>query len=160
MPSQTYIDRHHPWALPFVRIKRLESSYPNPSQITIPIPMSSPPETSTPPAIFYSIDPNTNPSTWPGLANTAGTVDVTFININAASDFRLLRTGTNGHVHEAVNQITKHVARGLYRIISMNVSEYCCHVVMATEKPRDELMWKNGFPWDRENDSQPPVVLE
>ena len=80
--------------------------------------MSSPPEASTPPAIFYSIDPNTNPSTWPNLANATGTVsvwkvDVIFININAALDFRLLRTGTNGHAHEAVNQVTKHVARGL-----------------------------------------------
>ncbi|RBR07244.1 uncharacterized protein FIESC28_10743 [Fusarium coffeatum] len=127
--------------------------------------MSSPPEASTPPAIFYSIDPNTNPSTWPGSRDTTGTtsiwkVDVIFININAASDFRFLRTGTNGHVHEAVNQVIKHVARGLYRIVSMNVSEYCCHVVMATEKQRDELMWKNGFPWDRDDDPQPPIVLE
>jgi len=127
--------------------------------------MSSPPTSSTPPAVFYSIDPNTNPSTWPGSTDTTGTVsvwkvDVIFINIDAASDFRLLRTGTNGHVHEAVNQVTKHIARGLYRIISMNVSEYCCHVVMATGKQRDELMWKSGFPWDRENDPQPQVVLE
>ena len=42
----------------------------------------------------------------------------------------------------------------------MNVSEYCYPVVMATDKLRDEFMWKNGFPWDRDDDPQTPVVLE
>jgi hypothetical protein len=42
----------------------------------------------------------------------------------------------------------------------MNVSEYSCVVVMETEKSRDELLFKNGFPWDREDDPQPDVVLK
>ncbi|KAF4453141.1 hypothetical protein F53441_4138 [Fusarium austroafricanum] len=53
---------------------------------------------------------------------TVPVLDVIFVNINANSDFRLLRTGTNKHVHH-VNQVTKHIARGLYTLISLNVSE-------------------------------------
>jgi hypothetical protein len=42
----------------------------------------------------------------------------------------------------------------------MNASEYSCVVVLSTEESRDELMWKNGFPWDNEDDPQPEVVLK
>ncbi|KAF5024640.1 hypothetical protein F66182_3262 [Fusarium sp. NRRL 66182] len=115
--------------------------------------------------IQYTVDPSTNPASWPGPESTSGhidisKVDVVFININTDSDFRIVRTGTNEHVHHAVTQVTKHVARGLYRIVSMNVSDYSCVVVMSTERSRDELMWKNGFPWDIESDPQPEVVLK
>ncbi len=75
-----------------------------------------------------------------------------YININAGSDFTMLRTGTNESIDHAVLQVAKHVARGLYRIVSLNASDYSCVVVMSTQKPKDELMWKNGFPWDREDD--------
>jgi len=117
------------------------------------------------PQLNYTIDPSTNPATWPGPIPTSSyidicKVDVIYVNINAASDFTLLRTGTNELIQHAVIQVTKHLARGLYRIISMNVSEYSCVVVMSTEKPRSELMWKNGFPWDNETDPQPEVVLK
>jgi hypothetical protein len=44
--------------------------------------------------------------------------------------------------------------------VSMNVSDYSCVVVMSTEKSRDELMFKNGFPWDRHGYPQPEVVLK
>jgi len=115
----------------------------------------------------YQVDPSTNPATWPGGANppTSGfldisKVDVLFINIHAESDFRILRTGTNENVHLALTQVLKHVARGLYRIVSLNANEYSCVVVMSTEKSRDELMWKNGFPWDRVDDPQPQVTLK
>jgi hypothetical protein len=77
-------------------------------------------------------------------------VDVFFININTASDFTMLRTGTNENVQHALNHVMKHVARGLYRIVSLNASEYSCVVVMSTQKSRGKLMWKGGFPWDRE----------
>ncbi|KAJ6444885.1 hypothetical protein O9K51_03286 [Purpureocillium lavendulum] len=119
-----------------------------------------------PPQINYTVDPSTNPATWPGPVPTSGhhvdvsKVDVIYINVNGASDFTVLRTGTNEHVHHALTQVTKHIARGLYRVVSVNASEYSCVVVMSTEKPRDELMWKNGFPWDREADPQSEVVLK
>ncbi|KAI1846008.1 hypothetical protein JX265_000933 [Neoarthrinium moseri] len=118
------------------------------------------------PSVYYTVDPETNPSTWPGSSHEGpgnidiSKVDVIFININGASDFNILRTGTNKDIHHAVLQVAKHVARGLYRLVSLNASEYSCVVVMATEKQRDMLMWKNGFPWDTEEDPQPEVVLK
>ncbi|KPM43251.1 hypothetical protein AK830_g3329 [Neonectria ditissima] len=119
---------------------------------------------SSPSPIYYTVDPSTNPATWPGPGPATGYIDVSkvdviYINISGASDFCILRTGTNEHIHHALTQVTKHVARGLYRIISLNASEYSCVVVMSTEKARDDLMWKNGFPWDTERDPQPDVVL-
>lgn len=116
-------------------------------------------------AVHYTVDPSTNPASWPPPAPEYGTamifrVKVIFINVHGDSNFRILQTGTNQHVHHAVLQVTKHIARSVYRIISMNVSEYSCVVVMSTEKSREELMFKNGFPWDRESDPQPDVILK
>ncbi|CAF3456994.1 unnamed protein product [Fusarium graminearum] len=115
-------------------------------------------------AIHYTVDPSTNPSTWPGSDPTGSTViwkvDVIYINMHGDSNFRTLRTGTNEHVNQAVIQVTKHIARGLYDIVSMNVSDYSCVVVMSTERSKDELLFKNGFPWDRQDDPQPEVVLK
>ncbi|CAJ0545151.1 Ff.00g086240.m01.CDS01 [Fusarium sp. VM40] len=114
--------------------------------------------------IHYTVDPSVNPATWPGSDPTVATmiwkVDVIYININGDPNFRILRTGTNEHVHQAIIQATKHIARGVYTIVSMNVSDYSCMVVMSTEKTRDELMFKNGFPWDRNCDPQLDVVLK
>jgi hypothetical protein len=82
------------------------------------------------PAIYYQIDPSKNPSTWPSSDPPSSSgyldiskVDVIFININTASDFTMLRTGTNENIQHALNQVMKHVARGLYRIVSLNASE-------------------------------------
>ncbi|KAF4997863.1 hypothetical protein FGRMN_3564 [Fusarium graminum] len=116
------------------------------------------------PRVHYTVDPTTSPASWPSPTPTLDTaviyrVDVIYININAESTFRTLRTGTNEHVHHAVTQVTKHIARGLYRIISMNISDYSCVVVMSTDKSKEELVCRNGFPWDRDNDPQPEVVL-
>ncbi|QPC77960.1 hypothetical protein HYE68_008712 [Fusarium pseudograminearum] len=116
--------------------------------------------------VDYSVDISTNPSLWedPNKPESGflcvNKVDVFFVNINGASDFRLLRTGTNESIDYAIKQVTKHIARGLYRVISLNISEYSCVVVFSTEKSREELMWKNGFPWDSKRDPQPEVVLE
>lgn len=123
---------------------------------------------SSAPAIFYEVDPSTNPATWPGSIPEAGSgthsqvdkVEVIYVNLDDRSSFRLLQTGTNEPVQHAITQVMKHVARGLYRIISLQASQYSCIVVMKTEKSRDELMWKNGFPWDRVDDPQEPVVLK
>ncbi|UNI17496.1 hypothetical protein JDV02_003836 [Purpureocillium takamizusanense] len=117
------------------------------------------------PQINYTVDPSTNPATWPGPVPTSGHVDISkvdviYVNVDGASDFNMLRTGTNEHVHHAIMQVAKHVARGLYRVVSLNASEYSCVVVMSTEKSREALMWKNGFPWDSEADPQPEVVLK
>lgn len=119
----------------------------------------------TQPPVYYTVDPSTNPVTWPGpdpaTANIdISKVDVIFINTNGDSDFRMLRTGTNEDIDYAVRQVAKHMARGLYRIVSLNASAYSCVVAMSTEKQRSELLWKNGFPWDREDDPQPEVVLQ
>lgn len=109
--------------------------------------------------IFYHVDLSQNPASWPGPETTGfiniNKVDVIFVNMNSSSDFRMLRTGTNGHVHEVLVQVTKHVERGLYRIVNLSLSEYSCTVVMTTEKKRDELMFKNGFPWDKDDDANP-----
>ncbi|ROW03987.1 hypothetical protein VSDG_00841 [Cytospora chrysosperma] len=43
-------------------------------------------------------------------------------------------------------RVAEHVARGLYSVLSMNMSEYSCVVVMSTGLPRQDLMWKDGFP--------------
>ncbi|KAK1958551.1 hypothetical protein LY78DRAFT_726662 [Colletotrichum sublineola] len=114
---------------------------------------------STP--LDYSVDPSTNPATWPGpdqVPNDTNIskVNVIFINIDAASDFQMLHTGTNKH-HHVLIQVAQHVARGLYRIVSLNITEYSCVVAMLTEKPRNELM-KNGFPWDDEKNTQPKAL--
>lgn len=104
-----------------------------------------------------------NPEEWPEghvpKYQVVNKVDVIYLNINAASDFNKLRTGTNDSVHEAITQVTKHVQRGLYRVVSMNASERSCVVVISTKRSRDELVWKNGFPWDLPEDPQPDIVL-
>ncbi|KAJ6439030.1 2-oxoisovalerate dehydrogenase alpha subunit, mitochondrial precursor [Purpureocillium lavendulum] len=81
-------------------------------------------------------------------------VDVIFINIDFTSDFRIMRTGTNDTVHEAVAQVSRHIAQGLYRIVSLNASNHSCVVVMSTDKSREDLVWKKGFPWDTEQHPQ------
>ncbi|KAK2024415.1 hypothetical protein LX32DRAFT_643673 [Colletotrichum zoysiae] len=106
---------------------------------------------------FY-IDPSTNPATWPGpdqvpKDTNIRKVNVVFINANATSDFRTLRTGTNNNDH-ALIQVARHVARGLYSVVSLNITEYSCVVALSTDKPRSELM-KNGFPWDDEENARP-----
>lgn len=116
------------------------------------------------PIIYYEVDPSKNPAMWPGVDISSkiavSKVDVIFININAASDFRILRTGTNEDNHHALAQVAKHVAHGLYRLVSLNITEYSCVVVFSTEKMRSELMWKNGFPWDREEKPNEEAALK
>jgi hypothetical protein len=114
--------------------------------------------------VSYSVDPNTNPSTWPNPDQHISTpheikkVDVIYFNLYSGSI--VLRTETNDNIDKIILQITKHIARGLYRLVTLNASEYSCVVVMTTDKSKDELIGKNGFPWDSENDPQPAVTLE
>ncbi|KAH7177283.1 hypothetical protein DER46DRAFT_588190 [Fusarium sp. MPI-SDFR-AT-0072] len=115
--------------------------------------------------INYTIDPSKNPATWPSPGKQPSfidipKVDVIFININANSDFRLLRTSTNENIGHAVLQVTKHISRGLYKLVSMNVGEYSCTIAIFANKLRDELLWKNRFPWDHEGDPQDEVTLK
>lgn len=114
--------------------------------------------------IMYTVDLSKNPSAWgPGpvpKAMLVYKVDVIIININPGSDFIMVRSGTNGSVHEAIVQVTKHIERGLYRVISMQASEYSCVVVMSTLQTRDDLLGK-GFPFDDvDNFTYEPVVLK
>lgn len=80
--------------------------------------------------------------------STNNRVDVIYLNINAGSDFRIFRTGTQGSVHTVIAQVAKHLENGLYRVVSLNASENSCVVVLSTERSREDLLWKNGFPWD------------
>lgn len=117
--------------------------------------MSAKKETPPLPENCYFIDPNTNPATWDGPISTADgkqfvlhpKVDVIFMNINLNSDMRTIRTGTNGSVHEALLAVAKHVEKGLYKIVSLQMSEYSCVVVIETELSDAELSKEeNQFP--------------
>lgn len=116
--------------------------------------MSTKKETPGLPDNCYFIDPNTNPATWDGPISTDDgfiiqpKVDVIFININLNSDVRTIRTGTNGSVHEVLLAVAKHVEKGLYKIVSLQMSEYSCVVVMSTELSDAELSKEeNQFPY-------------
>lgn len=76
-------------------------------------------------------------------------LDLIFININANSDVGVIRMSADKSVGDAVMQVADHVAKGLYTIVSLNASKHSCVVVISTEKQEDELLWKNGFPWER-----------
>ncbi|KAH7111813.1 hypothetical protein B0J11DRAFT_512059 [Dendryphion nanum] len=80
-------------------------------------------------------------------------VDVIGINVNADSDFRILRAGTNETLHKAFFQVCEHVKSGLYQIISINASGHSCVVVMSTARSREALVWKDEFPWDISRDT-------
>lgn len=95
----------------------------------------------------------------PGPKRIVHKIDVIYVNVNTASDFRMLRTGTNEHIYHVLTQLTKHVARGLYNTVRFNATEHSCVVVFSTEKSKDDLSYKNGFPWDPEDAPQPKVVL-
>lgn len=108
--------------------------------------MSTEKETPALPENCYFIDPNTNPATWDGPIPAGDgqfiikpKVDVIFLNINCTSDFRTIRTGTNGSVHEALLAVARHVEKGLYNIVSLQMSEYSCVVVVSTELSYAEL---------------------
>ncbi|KAF3760146.1 hypothetical protein M406DRAFT_269494 [Cryphonectria parasitica EP155] len=114
--------------------------------------------------VTYEVDPSKNPAAWgPGPVPKGMViykVDVIFININAGSDFTIMRTGTNESVHTAITQVTKHIARGFYRVVSLQASEYSCVVVVSTQKSQEDLERK-GFPWDVEGAyDDEPVVLK
>lgn len=116
--------------------------------------MSTEKETPALPENCYFIDPNTNPATWDGPISTDNgqfvihpKVDVIFMNINLNSDMRTIRTGTNGSVHEALLAVAKHVEKGLYKVVSLQMSEYSCVVVISTELSDAELgKEENQFP--------------
>lgn len=87
-------------------------------------------------------------------------IDVWFINVDTSSSFQVVRIGHDGTTHDVLNQVAKHVARGLYRLINLTITECQCMVTFSTQMSREDLMWKNGFPWDAEEDPQPDVVLK
>ena len=75
------------------------------------------------------------------------------------SDFRGLRTGTNQDHHCVLRQVTKHVARGLYRLATLSLGPYQCVVVLSTPRSRADLSAQQGFPWDLEEYDLADVVL-
>ncbi|KAK7433835.1 hypothetical protein Landi51_13776 [Colletotrichum acutatum] len=121
-----------------------------------PQPEAAPELSSMATSVLYSVNLSTHPDPirWPnettGYINISK-VDIVFVNMNGDSNFRILRTGTNEHVHHVVTQVTKHVARGLYHLISLNATEHSCVVVISTGKKRSELSGR-GFPWDNRID--------
>ncbi|KAK1543521.1 hypothetical protein CPAR01_04154 [Colletotrichum paranaense] len=89
----------------------------------------------------YSIDPSTNPASWPTPHQTVEQANISkfnvdFINTNTIgdSDFHNLRIGAEGHVHHVFTQVTKHLARGIYHSISLNATEHSCVVVYINKK--------------------------
>lgn len=95
-----------------------------------------------------------------GTYQATYSVDVIFTNINHGSDFRSIRSGTDKSIQDAILQVAKHISRGLYKVVSLNASEHMLAVIISTDLSRDDLMFKNGFPWDREDDPQQDVVLK
>jgi hypothetical protein len=76
------------------------------------------------------------------------------ININYGSDFRTVRAGTE----ESVGPALLHVPRALQdreRECKQTLVRRC----YIDRNVRDELIFKNGFPWEREDGPQPEVVL-
>ncbi|KAL0933447.1 uncharacterized protein CTRU02_212410 [Colletotrichum truncatum] len=121
-------------------------------------------QANTSTSVLYSVDLSSNPDPdrWPGSVSgfiDISKVDVLFVNINGATDFNMLRTGTNESLDQVLKQVTRHVNRGLYRIVNLSMTEFSCVVVLFTEKSRSDLVWKNGFPWDQKQDVQPEVTL-
>lgn len=84
-------------------------------------------------------------------------VEVCFLNIGQGS-FRVLQTGRNDSVHEALKAVAKHVARGFYKIVSLQMSKYSCVVVMKSDMSNEE-MDKVSFPWGTEDDPDNMVTL-
>lgn len=66
-------------------------------------------------------------------------LEVICININLNSGVRTISTGTNGSVHDALVAVAKHVEKRLHKIVSLQMSEYSCVVVMSTELSDGEL---------------------
>lgn len=112
----------------------------------------------------YWVDPNTNPSTWngvvpqPGKYMAAYKVECIFLNVGQGS-FRGLHTGRNDSVHEALMAVAKHVARGFYKIVSLQMSEYSCVVVMNSDMSDTEVD-SVLFPWGSEDDPDNVITLK
>lgn len=113
----------------------------------------------------YWVDPNTNPSTWasgevpePGKYQAEYKVDVRFINIGSGS-FQGLSTGRNDSVHVVLLAVAKHVARGFYNVVSLQMSEYSCVVVMRSDMSIEEAE-RVGFPWGKKDDPANVVTLK
>ncbi|KAK1509518.1 hypothetical protein CTAM01_01641 [Colletotrichum tamarilloi] len=114
---------------------------------------------TTPVLYHVNLPTHCDPIRWPN--GTTGYIDISkvdiiYVNVNGDSDFYMLRTGTNEHVHHVVTQVTKHLARGIYHLISLNATEHSCVVVISTRKKRSELS-EGGFPWDNRIGPQPGV---
>ncbi|KAI3556780.1 hypothetical protein CABS01_09708 [Colletotrichum abscissum] len=97
---------------------------------------------TTPVLYHVNLSTHSDPIRWPN--ETTGYIDISkvdiiYVNVNGDSDFHMLRTGTNEHVHHVVTQVTKHLVRGIYHLISLNATEHSCVVVISTRKKRSEL---------------------
>ncbi|CZR66556.1 uncharacterized protein PAC_16457 [Phialocephala subalpina] len=73
-------------------------------------------------------------------------LDITYHNMNASSDFRTLRIGSNGSVEDVLLQVARHVENGCFKIVSISASKHWFVVVMSTELGTDELHAR-GCPW-------------
>ncbi|EHK17636.1 uncharacterized protein TRIVIDRAFT_43408, partial [Trichoderma virens Gv29-8] len=75
-------------------------------------------------------------------------------NINCASKFRVVRTGTNKLICRVIDQVAKHIAHRVYQVVSFNVTEYSCVVAISRDKWEGQLMFKSSFPCDRDDEHQ------
>ncbi|KAK1456692.1 hypothetical protein CMEL01_16370 [Colletotrichum melonis] len=141
------------------RSKLSEDGFPWDKEDSQPEAAPEPISMATPGLYSFNLKTHSDLIRWPnettGYINISK-VDIIFVNMNGDLDFHILRTGTNEHVHHVVTQVTKHLARGLYHLISLDVTEHSCVVVISTGKKRSELS-EGSFPWDNTIDPQPGV---
>lgn len=74
--------------------------------------------------------------------------DLIYHNMCADSDFITFRAGADPYatIEDAIKDVARHIATGLYEIISISGSKHSLVVVMGTELSKAEL-WGRGFPY-------------
>ena len=72
-------------------------------------------------------------------------VDIIYYNIWADSDFRGLRTGSNGPIEDVLIGLARNIEKGCFkRVLSVSASKHSLVVVVSTKLSHDELKEK-GF---------------
>lgn len=64
--------------------------------------------------------------------------------MHAASDFRTIRSGSEGTVEEELVKLAKHIDCGCFKVVSVSSSKHSCVVICSTELGRAELS-ENGL---------------
>lgn len=72
--------------------------------------------------------------------------DRIYINLHAASDFRIRRTRRSQPtaLEDEIAELAQHVKNGCFKVVSINGSQHSCVVVVTTPLSGEELV-KKGF---------------